>query len=408
MNARETKMGSRKEASLGATLKSLGLSLLNATLILIGILGFVAGFAISLGPVMWVLFSELFPNRLRGLAISLAGLVNSAVSFGVQLVFPWELENLGNSTTFLIYGVFAALGLVFVLMVLPETKGRSLEELETILDAIEGGTADIDVLSEKVERAASLIKICREKLSGTELRVQKVVAELVGGRPLLRILQDLVSLAELLEACFRVRLAAHVRVVLASQLAVGPLDLVLRGVALDAHHLVVVFVLHVHLPPVVTDVAANEQYVGSVPLHSTAGCRRLRCRARPGARPSNTFRAALFLRRSTIIQYFQLFTCFPALQGRYLNAFRSAGFHRCHDRMTRLSRGASTGGSGSVTAGRVPDAGELDDRSRALVGLPGAGPGDSGCSQSDHVDSRRSRCAGNVDACTGIPVDGGS
>jgi MFS family permease len=106
---------------------------MNPTLILFGILGFVASFAISLGPVMWVLFSELFPNQLRGLAISFAGLINSAVSFGVQLVFPWELENFGNSTTFLIYGLFAIVGLVIVMRILPETKGRSLEELEQIL-----------------------------------------------------------------------------------------------------------------------------------------------------------------------------------------------------------------------------------------------------------------------------------
>ncbi len=106
---------------------------LNASLILFGILGFVASFAISLGPVMWVLFSELFPNRLRGLAISFAGLINSGVSFGVQLVFPWELENFGNSLTFLIYGAFALFGLVLMLRILPETRGRSLEELEDIL-----------------------------------------------------------------------------------------------------------------------------------------------------------------------------------------------------------------------------------------------------------------------------------
>ena len=99
-------------------------------LILLGILGFVASFAVSLGPVMWVLFSELFPNRLRAVAVSLAGLVNSAVSFGVQLVFPWQLANLGNSLTFLIYGAFAVVGLLFVVAVVPETKGRSLEELE--------------------------------------------------------------------------------------------------------------------------------------------------------------------------------------------------------------------------------------------------------------------------------------
>jgi sugar porter (SP) family MFS transporter len=106
---------------------------INATLILIGILGFVAGFAISLGPVMWVLFSELFPNRLRGIAISFVGLINSSVSFIVQLVFPWELENFGNSMTFLIFGLFAILGLVVVMKLLPETKGKSLEELEAEL-----------------------------------------------------------------------------------------------------------------------------------------------------------------------------------------------------------------------------------------------------------------------------------
>lgn len=98
-------------------------------LILLGILGFVASFAMSVGPVMWILFSELFPNRVRGLAVSFVGFVNSAVSFLVQLVFPWELANWGSAATFWIYGAFAALGFVFVLAMVPETKGRTLEEL---------------------------------------------------------------------------------------------------------------------------------------------------------------------------------------------------------------------------------------------------------------------------------------
>jgi len=105
----------------------------NPRLILFAILGFVASFAVSLGPVMWVLFSELFPNRVRGVAISFVGLVNSATAFLVTLVFPWQLQSLGSSTTFLIYAVFAVAGLAFVMRVLPETKGRSLEELETVL-----------------------------------------------------------------------------------------------------------------------------------------------------------------------------------------------------------------------------------------------------------------------------------
>lgn len=106
---------------------------MNSLLVLIGIIAFVASFAVSLGPVMWVLFSELFPNKVRGLAISFAGAINSVISFLVQLVFPWELSNLGNSITFLIYGIFAAIGLLFIMVILPETKGKSLEEIEKSL-----------------------------------------------------------------------------------------------------------------------------------------------------------------------------------------------------------------------------------------------------------------------------------
>lgn len=102
-------------------------------IILVGILGFVACFAVSIGPVMWVLFSELFPNRVRGVAIATVGLVNSAVSFLVQLLFPWQLANLGNASTFLTYGVCALVGLALVLWLLPETRGKTLEELETKL-----------------------------------------------------------------------------------------------------------------------------------------------------------------------------------------------------------------------------------------------------------------------------------
>ena len=102
----------------------------NPMLILVGVLSFVAFFAMSLGPIMWVLFSELFPNYIRGLAISFVGFVNSMVSFTVQLVFPWELNTIGNVWTFVIYGLFALAGFIFVIKVLPETKGKSLEELE--------------------------------------------------------------------------------------------------------------------------------------------------------------------------------------------------------------------------------------------------------------------------------------
>nr|WP_299381328.1 sugar porter family MFS transporter [Allomuricauda sp.] len=103
---------------------------MNSTLVLVGILGFIACFAFSLGPVMWVMLSELFPNRYRGLAIGFVGFLNGLSSWLVTQIFPWELANWGNAVTFYIYGVIALIGFFAFLKTLPETKGKSLEELE--------------------------------------------------------------------------------------------------------------------------------------------------------------------------------------------------------------------------------------------------------------------------------------
>jgi MFS family permease len=108
-----------------------GAAQMNAMLILIGILGFVASFAMSLGPVMWTLFSEIFPNQLRGVAISFVGMINSMVSFLVQLLFPLELSVMGAALTFFTYCLFAIIGLILIAWLLPETKGKSLEQLES-------------------------------------------------------------------------------------------------------------------------------------------------------------------------------------------------------------------------------------------------------------------------------------
>jgi SP family arabinose:H+ symporter-like MFS transporter len=106
---------------------------LNGKLVLVGILGFIACFAFSLGPVMWVMLSELYPNRIRGLAIGVIGFVNSFISWVVSQMFPWEVSNLGSAVAFLIFGVIAAVGFFLLFFILPETKGRSLEELEAEL-----------------------------------------------------------------------------------------------------------------------------------------------------------------------------------------------------------------------------------------------------------------------------------
>jgi len=103
---------------------------INPFVVLAGILGFVASFAVSLGPVMWVVLSEIFPNHIRGLAMAAIGFLNAGVSFLVQFLFPWEIATLGNAGTFFLYGAFGVIGLVLVIRFLPETKGRTLEELE--------------------------------------------------------------------------------------------------------------------------------------------------------------------------------------------------------------------------------------------------------------------------------------
>jgi MFS family permease len=106
---------------------------MNATLVLVGILGFIACFAFSLGPVMWVMLSEIFPNRFRGLAIGVIGFINSFSSWLIQQIFPWEISNLGSALTFFIYGLIATVGVLLFIKILPETKGKSLEQLENEL-----------------------------------------------------------------------------------------------------------------------------------------------------------------------------------------------------------------------------------------------------------------------------------
>jgi sugar porter (SP) family MFS transporter len=106
---------------------------MNSMLVLISILVFIACFAFSMGPVMWVLFSEIFPNRLRGLAISVVGAFGGIISTLVMLVFPVELEKLGAATTFFIFAALGLASVIFIISIIPETKKKSLEELEKIL-----------------------------------------------------------------------------------------------------------------------------------------------------------------------------------------------------------------------------------------------------------------------------------
>ena len=128
----ETKFSADRVKPYHDSLITAGLNI-HASLVLFAIVGFVASFAISLGPVMWVLLSEIFPNQYRGMAMSLAGFWNATVSASVTFVFPWELSHFGSTGTFLGYGLMAAAALLFILLFIPETNGKTLEELEGFL-----------------------------------------------------------------------------------------------------------------------------------------------------------------------------------------------------------------------------------------------------------------------------------
>lgn len=102
-------------------------------IILFFILTYCASFAASLGPVVWVLLSEIFPNKLRSKAMSIAVVSIWIADFLLILVFPFVLTTFGGATAFLIFDIMCLILLLFAIFKVPETKGRSLEELEKIL-----------------------------------------------------------------------------------------------------------------------------------------------------------------------------------------------------------------------------------------------------------------------------------
>jgi sugar porter (SP) family MFS transporter len=98
--------------------------------VLISILSYVAFYAASMAPVMWVVNSELFPNRYRGIAMSFATAVSWIFTILTVQFFPYMLNQLGGHFTFGFFGVFSLLSFLFVLKYIPETKGKSLEDIE--------------------------------------------------------------------------------------------------------------------------------------------------------------------------------------------------------------------------------------------------------------------------------------
>jgi len=93
----------------------------------------IACYAMSLAPVTWVIISEIFPNRIRGAAMSVAITCLWIASFVLTYTFPLLNHGLGSARTFWIYAIICAAGFLYILLRLPETKGRTLEEIEQSL-----------------------------------------------------------------------------------------------------------------------------------------------------------------------------------------------------------------------------------------------------------------------------------
>jgi SP family sugar:H+ symporter-like MFS transporter len=99
------------------------------TVALIAANTYVAFFAFSWGPVMWVMLGEMFPNRFRGAALSLAGVVQWLSNFTITMTFPILLDSIGLGVSYAIYAAFGVVAFFFVRVFIQETKGRTLEDM---------------------------------------------------------------------------------------------------------------------------------------------------------------------------------------------------------------------------------------------------------------------------------------
>ncbi len=127
-------------AGMGISLLAMGLAayLQRTDLwVLLFILGYIACFALSVGPVTWVILSEIFPTRIRGRAMAIATICLWVANYIVSQTFPmmnddksWLVATFHRAFPFWLYGVFCAVLLVFVWRFVPETKGKTLEEIE--------------------------------------------------------------------------------------------------------------------------------------------------------------------------------------------------------------------------------------------------------------------------------------
>jgi len=129
-------------------INSAGLPTISSTegmISLIGILIFIASFAMSMGPIVWVLLSEMFPNKIRAIAMSIAVAAQWLANYLVSQTFPMMVDSnanklkinggiFNNALPYFLFSVFIVFAIIFVWKFIPETKGKTLEEMETLFE----------------------------------------------------------------------------------------------------------------------------------------------------------------------------------------------------------------------------------------------------------------------------------
>jgi sugar porter (SP) family MFS transporter len=101
-----------------------------AIVAVLGLLIYTGSFAIGLGPVFWLLIAEIYPLTIRGAAMSVATIANWAANFVVTISFLTLLDSIGGTGVFFMFGVLTLVALAYFARKVPETKGRSLQQLE--------------------------------------------------------------------------------------------------------------------------------------------------------------------------------------------------------------------------------------------------------------------------------------
>ena len=109
---------------------------------------YITCFAFSMGPIAWILVSEVFPLRVRGRGVAAASLGSGASNFLVSMTFLSLINTAGSSVTFLIYAAFCILTLLFVRTMVPETKGRELETISSEANRAAARTSEQQTLHE--------------------------------------------------------------------------------------------------------------------------------------------------------------------------------------------------------------------------------------------------------------------